>query len=244
MGHKLTVRNCHPQDPGDAAAYEQLRQGAVFVHLLSRPDYQVDKNLFFAEIEGAVAGCTNVLPELGIGRVILEYGVNPAHELEAVLGELLECALATAEKLGAEVAHVSIPLDDTRQVKAISNLGFTAVRRFSEMRMDISGVNLVAAAESDWTYRCLEAGEEELLAHIQNRCFAGTWGFNPNTVDYVKWEMKVKSNCLEDIILALDEGEIIGYCWTESECGRDASTDKRKGRVYMLGVDADFRAGA
>jgi len=81
-----------------------------------------------------------------------------------------------------------------------------------------------------------------VLAHIQNRCFTGTWGYNPNAVEHVAWQMKVKGNCPEDVILATDKGEVIGYCWVQVECGQDSSAGKKKGRISMLGVDADYRS--
>jgi mycothiol synthase len=53
--------------------------------------------------------------------------------------------------------------------------------------------------------------------------------------------LKVRNNCPEDVILAMAGGEVIGYCWTESECGRQPATGEKKGRIYMLGVDSRFR---
>jgi mycothiol synthase len=241
MGYKLKVRNCHPQEPRDAAAYEQLKKGAVFAHLLSHPYYRADKNLFFAEADGVIVGFVNVLPEPGIGRVVLDYGVSPSYRLEAVLGELLKCALKRAKELGARVAHLSIPSAEAAQAEALSNLEFKAVRRFYELRLDISEVTLEVADLTEWSRSCLKAGDEIALAHVQNRCFAGIWGYNPNTVEDITWRLKVKSNCPGDVVLAIDKGEVIGYCWTEAECGQDLSTGKRKGRIYMLGVDTDYR---
>ena len=242
MSSKLKVRNCRPQNPRDAAAYEQLKEGAVFAHLLSHPYYQADKNLFFAELDGVIVGYINVLPELDIGRVVLDYGVSLSHSLESVLRELMKCALKRAKELGAGVAHMSVPSDETAQAKVLARLGFKQVRRFDEMRLDISEVGLEAADQSDWSRRYLEAGEEEVLANIQNRCFTGTWGYNPNTVEHIAWQRKVKSNCPEDVILAMDKGEVIGYCWTVAERGRGSSRGKKKGRIYMLGVDTDYRS--
>ncbi len=241
MHGKLTVRNCHPQEPRDAAAYEQLKVGAVFAHLLSRPDYRVEENLFFAEVGGVIIGFVNVLPEPGIGRVILEYGASSSDRLETVLGELLKCALKRAKELGARVAHLSIPSAEAAQAEALSNLEFKAVRRFYELGLDVSSVNLEAVDQSDLESRYLKVGEEALLARIENRCFSGTWGFNPNTAEYIGWELSTRGDCPDDVILALSEGKPIGYCWTEAECGRDSSTGKRKGRIYMLGVDTDYR---
>ncbi|MBM4446119.1 MAG: GNAT family N-acetyltransferase [Chloroflexi bacterium] len=241
MGHKLTVRNCHPQDPRDAAAYEQLKEGAVFAHLLSRPDYRVEENLFFVEMAGVIVGFVNVLPELGIGRVIFECGVSSSYKSEVVLKELFDRAMKRARELGAKVAHVSIPATQSMQAQLLSNLGFKVVRRFYELRLDVFSVNLEAVEQSDMESRHLKVGEEALFAWIENRCFIDTWGFNPNTAEYIGWELSTRGDCTDDVILALSEGKPIGYCWNEAECGRDSATGKKKGRIYMLGVDTDCR---
>jgi mycothiol synthase len=241
MDYKLTVRSCNPQDPRDCVAYEQLKEGVVFAHLLDHPYYQADKNLFFAEADGVIIGYVNILPELDIGRVVLEYGVSPSYNLEAILERLFHRALRRARDLRAKVAHVNIPEAESAQGVFLSNLGFRVVRRFYEMRLGVANVNLEAVDQRDLAYRYLSAGENELLARIENRCFTGTWGYNPNRAEDITWRLKVKGNCLEDVILATDRGEVIGYCWTEVECGRDLPMGKSKGRVYMLGVAPDYR---
>jgi mycothiol synthase len=241
MEDKFTVRHCHPQDPRDAAAYERLKDGAIFAHLLSRPDYQVSENLFFAEADNVVVGFVNVIPELGIGRVILEYGVASPYKLEVVIKRLFDHAMRRARTLGAKVAHVSIPATEETQAGLLSELGFKAVRRFYELRLDVSGANLEVADQPRLVYRHLKAGEEGLLAWIENRCFMGTWGFNLNTAEYIGWELRTRGDCPDDVILALSECRPVGYCWTEARYGQDSLTGKGRGRIYMLGVDTDYR---
>jgi mycothiol synthase len=237
----LTVRNCHPQDPRDAAAYERLREGAIFAHLLSRPDYQVSENLFFAEVNNVIIGFVNVIPELGIGRVILEYGVASSYKLEVVIKRLFDRAMKRAGILGVKVAHVSIPATETTQAELLSDLGFKAVRPFYELRLDVSSANLEAVDQPGLVYRHLKAGEEGLLAWIENSCFVGTWGFNPNTAEYIGWELRTRGDCPDDVILALSECRPVGYCWTEARYGQDSLTGRGRGRIYMLGVDIDYR---
>ena len=241
MQGKIKVRNCDPQDPKDAAAYERLREGAVFAHLTSRPNYEVGKNLFFAEVDGAILGYVNVLPELAIGRVILEYGVSPLHELGVILDKLFDHALGRAGELGAKVAHVSIPTTDLAAAELLSKLGFKVVRRFYELRLDVSVADLEVAEQSGVACRHLGASEAELLAWIENSCFTGTWGFNPNSAEYIGWELSARGDCPDDVILAISECRPVGYCWTEAACGRDLATGKSRGRIYMLGVDTDYR---
>ena len=240
MGYALTVRNCNPWSPIDATAYERLKEGAVFAHLLSRPDYQVSENLFFAEANDVIIAFINAVPELGIERVILEYGVGSSY-LEAAVKCLIDRAMRRASELGAKVVHMDVPATEATQAEVLLNLGFGVVRRFYELRLDTSSVNLEAAEQSDLSYRHLEAGEEELLAWIENRCFLDTWGFNPNTAEYVGWELSTRGDCPEDVILALSQAKTIGYCWTEAERDQGSPTGRRKGRIYMLGVDTDYR---
>jgi mycothiol synthase len=241
MGHKLAVRNCRPQEKADSAAYESLKEGSVFAHLLSKPGYAADENLFFTEADGEIVGFINVLPELGIGRAVLDYAVSPLYEFETVIKSLIKSALKRARQLRAAVAHMGIPSTETEPAEVLSNLGFKSVRRFCGMKLNISDIDLESADRVDWTYRYFKSGDEELLSDIQNRCFAGAWGYNPNTAADTAWQLKVRNNCPEDVILALDEGEVIGYCWTESERGREPTTGENKGRIYMLGVDSRFR---
>jgi mycothiol synthase len=242
MSDKLKVRNCKLQDAGDSAAYECLKEGAIFAHLLSKPDYRVDENLFLAEADGVIVGFISVLPELGIGRAVLDYAVSPSYELKALFPELIKPALKRAGELGAGAAHLGIPSLETEPAEVLSDLGFRPVRRFCDMRLNISDIDLNDADRLDWELRYFKDGDEALLSDIQNRCFAGTWGYNPNTVTDTAWQLKVRNNCPEDVILALDKGEVIGYCWTESECGREPSTGEPKGCIYMLGVDSRYRA--
>lgn len=241
MRGKITVRNCYPQDPKDAAAYERLKEGAVFAHLLSHPDYCVEKNLFFIEVGGVIVGYANVLPELGIGRAIIEYDVDSSHKSEAVLKKLFNRAMKRAREIGAKVAHASIPATDLAGAELLSNLGFEVVRRFHELRLDLSVANLESAEGAGMSFRHLNASEASLFAWIENLCFTGTWGFNPNNAEYISWELSARGDCPDDVILAISECRPVGYCWTEAECGLDSITGRRKGRIYMLGVDTDYR---
>jgi mycothiol synthase len=241
MHGKVTIRSCYPQGPKDAAAYERLREGAVFAQLLSRPDYRAEEDLFFLEVDGVIVGYANVLPELGIGRVIIEYDIDSSYKSEAVFKELFDRAVKRAKETGARVAHASIPATDLAGAELLSNSGFEVVRRFHELRLDVSGANIESAEGAGITFRHLGAGEESLFAWIENRCFMGDWGFNPNTPEYIGWELRARGDCQDDVILAISECRPVGYCWTEAECGLDSITGKKRGRIYMLGVDPDYR---
>ena len=241
MGNELKIRNYQRQETGDAAAYERLKEGAVFAHLLTKPGYSVDLDLFFAETNSIFVGFINVIPELGINRVVLDYAVQLRKNFGEVIPALMKPALNRAKELGAAVAHVGVPALDMEQVIVLESLGFKLVRRFCDLQLNISDIDLGSTERIDWAYRYFRDDDMQLLSGIQNRCFAGEWGYNPNTVEDTAWQLTVRKNCPEDIILALDRDQVIGYCWTESECGLEPSTGVPKGRVYMLGVDKQYR---
>jgi ribosomal protein S18 acetylase RimI-like enzyme len=53
--------------------------------------------------------------------------------------------------------------------------------------------------------------------------------------------MSYRRNNHNDIILALDGNEVIGYCWTGLSSNADIYTGKAKGRIHMLGVAPERR---
>jgi mycothiol synthase len=241
MGNGLTIRNCRLEDAGDAMTYERLREGAVFAHLLTKPGYNADLDLFFAETNSAAVGFISVIPELGINRAVLDYTIGRARNFNEVLRALMKPALKRAKELGAAMAHMGVPALDINPVAVLDGLGFKLVRRFCDLQLNISDIDLEGADRMEWEYRYFKDGDMELLSDIQNRCFAGEWGYNPNTIEDTAWQLTVRNSCPEDVILALNKGDVIGYCWTESECGLEPSTGVPKGRVYMLGVEKQYR---
>jgi mycothiol synthase len=242
MEHQLIVRNYNPHDSRDAEAYERLKEGAVFAHMACRPGYCVDKDLFLAEMEDAsIVGFVNVLPEMGIGRVVLECAVDRKHSLAPIVSELVHLALQRVKELGANRAHVSLNSTNAKEAEVLSGLGFREVRRYHELKLELAEASLEDGGEPGWRFGRLKPGEEARLVEIENCCFQDTWGFNPNTVDYIAWELKVKGNRPEDIILFEEKGEVVGYCWPVTDSGRDSTTGKSKGRIYMLGVRPGHR---
>ena len=236
MSSSFVVRNYRPQDFGVCVQLDPR-----FEKELDRPGYQATEDLFVVEVDGAIVGYLDVTAELGIGRVVLDYWVHPWYSPGPMLTKLFDCALERARKLRAKKAHVSIPSAELAQAELLSSLGFNEVRRYYEFRLDVSEINLGAAYRLNAEYRHVEAGGEERLAEIQNRCFAGTWGYDPNTAGDIAWQLGVNANSPDDVIFRWDDNKLIGYCWTVADCGQDSSTGRGKGRIYMLGVDPDFR---
>jgi mycothiol synthase len=108
------------------------------------------------------------------------------------------------------------------------------------MGLDITGVGGLYMARSVPGYRCLQPGEEDELTQLQNRAYAGSWGYNPNTVEEVAFHIDSSTCFRQDVILTRDGDRAVGYCWTGVICEAGIPS-ARKGRIHMLGVDPDYR---
>ena len=108
-----------------------------------------------------------------------------------------------------------------------------------KLRLDISSVPPTYVGLTTLEYRLLQPGEEEKLAQIQNSCFEGTWGYNPNSVEEISYHINLASCCPQDVVLACDGDKVVGYCWTRTIY--EADTNERKGQVFMLGLAPDYR---
>ena len=212
-----------------------LREG------LGRPNYSPESDLFVAEAGGKVIGYMNVTPELGIGRVVLNCLVHPEYRRKGLATRLYYDAERRASSLGARVVQGSIPGDNVAARNLLSGLGFRLARRFLELRLELSEVEMVDAKHIALDCRPLRRGEEDKLAEIQNRSFAGTWGYHPNTVEEIAYRVGLSDCCPEGIILVYEGGQPVGYCWATIDVEGNTAAGTRKGRIHMLGVVPDYR---
>jgi mycothiol synthase len=206
---------------------------------LRRPNYCPQQDLFIAEIDKDIVGSLNIESELAIGRVVLDCRVHPEHCGSGLATELFNSAMNRARELGAKVAHVNINEDNVAVRKILLALGFSLVRRFLGLRLNISRVDGLGASPA---VECcfLRAGGEDKLTKLQNRAFAGTWGYNPNTVEEITFRINLDSCSRQDIVLTYDGDRAIGCCWTGISC-EEGIPSARKGRIHMVGVDPDHR---
>ena len=211
----------------------------VLFENLCRPNYSPEQDLFLVEAAGHMVGYMEVVPELVIGRGILNCFMHPDHRRKGLATKLFACASLRARELGVEVAQVDIVQGNVIAESMLSKLGFRFVRRFFQLRLNIAEVRMQGIDQSAWQCRNLQRGDEDKLIQIQNRSFAGTWGYNPNTVEEIIYYTNLTDCSPEDVILACDGNKISGYCWTRITC--ETATGERKGRIFMLGVDPHYR---
>jgi mycothiol synthase len=207
---------------------------------LYRPNYSPEQDLFIVEAEQSIVGYMDVTPEMGIGRVILGCLIHPGHRRRGLASELLNYATRRAKEMGAKVAHVNVAQDNEVAKSVLSRLGFGFIRRFLKLRLDMAELCRQDTGQSDLVCRHLEIGEENKLTQIQNRCFVGSWGYNPNTVEEVIYSVNLGNCSVEDVILACEGDEAVGYCWTRLPYPVTGE-EKRRGQIFMLGVAPEYR---
>ncbi|UCH42415.1 MAG: GNAT family N-acetyltransferase, partial [Dehalococcoidales bacterium] len=200
------------------------------------PGYQPEQDLFIAETGNSFVGYMDINAELPIGRVILDCWVHPEHRRRGIATRLLNSSMSRAKQMGAEIAHINILESNKVAQLALPRLGFNYVRRFLELRLDMEKTRWPDMEQSPLQYRHLKQGEEELLTAVQNSSFTGTWGFSPNTLADIVFRLNIGSRSPEDVVLAYDGDNAIGYCWTETASDLTSNTARDMGRISMIGI--------
>ena len=208
---------------------------------LGHPSFQPDKNLFVAEWGGSIIGYASVFLEPGIQRAILECMIHPSHRRHGVATVLLREVSRHAGEAGSMRMQVCIAQNNLPAKKLASHLGFEFIRYFRELRLDLDAAQLPDLEPSDYIIRSLRPDEAEILTQLQNRAFADSWGFNPNTADEIAYRINLSSCSPKNILMAYLKNRPIGYCWTRIMIEEKTTADRMKGEIHMLGVDPEFR---
>jgi mycothiol synthase len=142
---------------------------------------------------------------------------------------------------GVKAAQISVLENNTAAKNLLTKLEFQFIRNFYAMKLDIHNARLPAVKRNSISSRRLKQTEENLLTKIQNRCFADTWGFNPNTTEEISYRLNMHGRSPDDVILTFLEDRLAGYCWTLINAEENPKRAKKKGLIHMLGVDPDYR---
>jgi len=205
----------------------------------SHPSFK--DNLFIAERSGEIAGYAEVKTELNIERAVLRWLVHPCHRRGKLTVRLFDRAVDRTRELGIVILHTNIFQDSLTDKRFLTRMGFTFVRRFLELRLDLAGMVLPEISKIGLRCRSLQVCEEGILTQLQNRSFAGTWGFNPNTIEEIIYRINLPNSSPDGIFLIFVSDKPVGYCWTKTESWKKKAPGEGTGRIYMLGVDPDYR---
>ena len=226
---------------------EQLEPSRRFITLqslsdsLGRPNFAPETDLFVAELNEKLVGCLSVTLEPEIQRALLDGQVHPLHRRKGIATELFSKGLQRLRKSSIKSAQISILETNAAAKGLLNHLSFKFIRHFLEMRLNINSVQLPTTRQNSLKNRRLKQGEENLLTEIQNRCFADTWGFNPNTEEEIAYRLDMYGRSPDDVTLTFLEDKPVGYCWTIIDSAENEKREKSKGLIHMLGVDPDYR---
>ena len=209
--------------------------------ILGRPNFAPDTDLFVAELSGKLVGYLSVTLEPGIRRALLDGLVHPLHRHKGIATELFSSSLQRISKSSITSVQVSVLETNAPAKGLLRHLKFDFIRHFFEMRLNLSSKQLPTARQGATNSRRLKQGEENLLTEIQNRCFADSWGFNPNTEEEIAYRLTMHGRSPQDVILTYMDDKPVGYCWIIINAEENAKREKRKGLIHMLGVDPDYR---
>jgi mycothiol synthase len=213
----------------------------TIVERLQRPHYNPTQDLFLATAGKNIIGYLDVSRETGIDRIVLVGEINPAERRKGIATSLLNQALHYGSTTGIQRAHVNICEENVAAIELLHKLGFRLARRFIEFSLRLTDSQIPVLPETALSCRSLRYGEEQVLTDLQNRVFAGTWGFNPNTKEDIIHCLKLQGCSHHDVILLVKEDSIIGYCWTVPQINETHTSDGKTSRIYMLGVAPEHR---
>jgi mycothiol synthase len=226
---------------------EQLEPSGRFISAqalsdhLKRPNFTPQNDLFVTELNGKIVGCLSVTLEPGIQRALLDCRVHPLHRRKGVASKLFSSSMQRIRAAGIKTAQISVSETNSAAKSLLMKLEFQFIRHFFKMKLDFNNIQLPAAGQGPTTSGRLKSGEENLLTEIQNRSFADTWGFNPNTEEEIACRLNMHGRSPDDVTVTYLNNTPVGYCWIIINAEANAKRAKNKGLIHMLGVDPDYR---
>ena len=105
-------------------------------------------------------------------------------------------------------------------------------RRYLDLVWSGASVPL-PGVDAGYSVRCFENGDERTLTELQNACFAGSWGFCPNTVEETAAKLAFGTSFPCGIVFVEHGGRPVAYAWT--------FMSGVTGWIGMTGVHPDYR---
>jgi mycothiol synthase len=231
--HRLTTRQ------------EETRENVsaqLLAEALGHPSFSPEIDLLVAEenLHKQLIGYVSVFREPGIGRALLNGLVHPANRRTGVGTDLFEHAVEHARLAGLSSVQICVSETNLPAKNLLTALGLKFFRHFWGFTLNLDKIRLPDVKVGQFTFRNLRPEETDDLTTIQNRSFADTWGFNPNTSEEISYRINSISCSPENVIMVYLGTKPVAYCWTRIHPG-GIPNGRDKGEIHMLGVDPDFR---
>jgi len=250
--YTYTIRNYHHNDFDNYVRFRmeadkrepsaELLSPHHIAEELAVPKYFPERDLFVVKMTGSIIGYLSVFLELEIGRALVECLVHHQHRKKSVAIKLFRYALQHVKKSGVKVAQINMPETNTAAKSLMPHLDFRFIRQFLELKLDIYNTHLPDVNPDEFNMRTLQRGGEDKLTGLQNRCFIGSWGFNPNTTEDIVYRLNLSGCSPEAVIMAYEGDRPVGYCWTRKIPLAGTDPQENKGLIHMMGVDPEYRS--
>ncbi len=203
---------------------------------LRQPNLTPERDCFLAEAGDRPTGYLLVVPEMVIGRAVLEGAVRPEFRRRGIGAALMQRGLAHSAVLGAKAAHASATPGAVCTRRLLEDLGFHEASRQWQMRLEMTDL-FRGKPVSGYELRHMQAGGEAVMTDLQNRAFTGSFGFAPNVPEEIAYRTRMGGAEPEDTLFLYSEGLPVAYCWTR----RAGEGTRAAGVVWMIGADPAAR---
>jgi mycothiol synthase len=161
---------------------------------------------------------------LGLGEYLLRWAEERAREHIALAPSGVRVTLQTSVRKG-----------DSFKQALVEKLGFTAVRNFWRMGIELQETPPAAQWPASISLCTFTPGMERAIYEADKEAFHDHWGFMPESFDHWQyWNLQRPQTDHALIFLAMDGDQIAGFaiCADEKEAG---------GWVHVLGVRRPWR---
>ncbi len=204
---------------------------------LSSGDQTPENNCLLLESSGELAAYLYLEPEISIGRVVLNLGIQKKFEQNNnSIIPLLDTGILYAKSLRIKKIHVPqilklVPLD-----KILLDRGFKKIRTYEIMRCFKEEISKPEVPIGFRNVTLKDIYNIEKFVELQNQSFSGSWGFSPNNIRDIEFRLNMKNTGPEDILILEKEGDFVAYIWLSKSI-----TGTRKAWVRMTGVLPEYR---
>ncbi len=210
----------------------------LLIRKLKRPGYDPSNNIFLAEQKNKLIGYADLVYEERIKRAVVDIFVYSPYRHHGLGREFMDRLLRRSRDLSAISLQANVPEFNQEAFPFLLKQKFSFVRYFHTLQMDISKNLFKVWDFEDSILKNFRIGEEEELAALQNKIFSGSWGFNPNTIEEIKYYLELTSCRIDEVLCIEAKRQKIGYLWPHNF---PIDSGRRCMRIHMLGVDPEFQ---
>ena len=202
---------------------------------------------FIAELDGRPAGVVhaNVDKLREERKGFIRFDVIPESRGSGIERQLVETALSELKARGMTIAQAQADSEKRDYIELLEGFGFSQVRVFSMMEMDLANVSHNIGESKELTMRPLQKHHEEdigLLTRLWNETFEEHFNFRPDTVEEVRQFLFSDLYFTEqEIFFAILDGESVGYIGVGTDEKYNLEKNVKSGAIFTIGVVKKYR---